>query len=185
MAAALALRRKLMDNETGNQLLEERPASVSEFNPSEFENLCRLADQIEELSRQPCYLEWTSTGVVSRYVDGLRARVDLERPDFVNRRAYLSVEQLEKLAAMPEVKIQLDYGANLTSRHFSTHSSLQRGLLSPETGRPGSASNDRHSGRIQKCGKTAVRSFRGQVESHRRRWHPRSGCYYRHGGKIR
>ena len=109
-----------MSNETGNQLLEERSAAVSEFNLSEFQNLRRLADQIEELSRQPCYLEWTSAGVVSRYVDGLQARVDLEQPDFVNRRAYLSVEQLEKLAAMPVAKIQLDYGANLTQRHFNT-----------------------------------------------------------------
>ena len=110
---------KPMSNETGNQLLEERPSAVSELNSSEFDNLRRLADQIEELSRQPCYLEWTSTGVVSRYVDGLQARVDLEQPNFVNRRAYLSVEQLEKLAAMPEAKIQLDYGTNLTERHFN------------------------------------------------------------------
>ena len=103
---------------TGGRLPVEYPVPILEFYQPEFGNIYRLAEEIERLSGQPCYLEWTPSGVVSRYADGLHARVDLEQPDYVNRKAYLSVEQLECLAILPEKQIRLDYDRNLTEHHF-------------------------------------------------------------------
>ncbi len=109
---------KIMNKQTITHLEDHSQPAVSQGEDLATPDLHYLAERIEALAKSDQYLEWQPHGVVSRYFDGLQARVDLELPAVNNKQAYLSVRQLELLVTQPAEQLYLIYGDSLTARHF-------------------------------------------------------------------
>ena len=77
-----------------------------------------IAAGLERLGRDSQYLEWTPEGVVSRFFEGRRARVDFTLPAVANREAYLSVSQLDYLLSLDFEQVEATHGWALTARHL-------------------------------------------------------------------
>ena len=107
-----------MNQQTLAHLEDYSQPAVSQGEGLAEPDLHYLAERIETLAKSDQYLEWQPHGVVSRYFDGLPARVDLELPAVNNRQAYLSIRQLEFLVTQPDEQLYSIYGESLTTRHF-------------------------------------------------------------------